>query len=60
MPNNFFASCVIYAYVSVKICITIGNNKKIPKNNKITLYIRTNLTLPFLNLLAEWDETFLP
>ena len=41
-PNNFFVSCVIYAYISIKICIIVYNNKKSPKRNNIFLHIWYN------------------
>ena len=41
--NNFFASRIIDAYISVKICIMVNNNKKFPKNNRITSYTHKKL-----------------
>ena len=38
-PNNFSNSCVIYAYILLKICMTYGTNKKSPKSNNITSYV---------------------
>ena len=37
--NNFFDSCVIYAYILVKILMIIDDSRNFRKNNDISSYI---------------------
>ena len=51
-PNNFLTSCVIYAYILVKISVIINNHKKLPKNNNITSYIGNKLNTTIFKSLT--------